>query len=123
MQKKVLVVEDNADTREVLAMLLQMEGFNVITAEDGQEGISTAKLERPDLIITDLNMPRLDGIEMIRVLRDESEFRDVPIVALTAYGSEMGKKAMEAGANRSVRKPVAFDLFANDLKNWWDSIG
>src|ERR671938_182868 len=116
MFKKVLVVEDNVDTREVIALLLQMEGFDVITAQDGQDGISAARIERPDFIITDLNMPRLNGIEMIKILRGQPGFEDVPIVALTAYGSEMAHQAVEAGANRSMRKPVAFDLFVNDLK-------
>ena len=122
MSKKVLIVEDNVDTREVIALLLQMEGFDVITAQDGQDGISAARTERPDLIITDLNMPRLNGIEMIKILRGQRDFDDVPIVALTAYGSELAHKAVEAGANHSMRKPVAFDLFISDLRRSFDSL-
>jgi DNA-binding response OmpR family regulator len=85
---KILVVEDNLDTRELLHLYLMMGGFSVITAEDGREGLDAAEAEHPDLIITDISMPHLNGIEMTRLLRAKADFESVPIVVLTAHRSE-----------------------------------
>jgi CheY-like chemotaxis protein len=93
--KKILVVDDSADTREMMAKLLELERFVVVTAEDGRVGLDVAESERPDLIITDINMPNLNGLEMITLLRKQSWFTRVPILAITAYGSNI---ALECGA-------------------------
>ena len=117
MLAKVLVVEDNTDTRELIAVLLNMEGYAVTTAEDGQQGITQASLQRPDVIVTDINMPKLTGIEMIRKLRDLPEFSSVPIVVLTAYGIDLAQDALASGATQSLAKPVDFDLLVRTIKD------
>src|SRR5215813_14424427 len=99
--EKILVVDDSSDTREMMTKLLEMEDFNVITAEDGRVGFDTAKAERPDMIITDINMPNLNGIEMIRLLRGEVDFTRTPIMAITAYGQSVAREAIDAGANHA----------------------
>lgn len=114
---KVLVVEDHTDTRELIAMLLNLEGYAVATAADGQQGISQASLQQPDIIITDINMPNLTGTEMIRRLRDLPEFSSVPIVVLTAYGNDVALDAMTSGANKALAKPVDFDLLVGAIKD------
>ena len=114
---KVLVVEDNTDTRELIAMLLNMEGYAVDTAEDGQQGIAQASLQRPDIIVTDINMPKLTGIEMIKRLRDLPEFSSVPIVVLTAYGKDIALDALTSGATQALTKPVDFDLLVGAIKD------
>ncbi len=115
MSKKILVVEDNADSREVFVTLLEMEGFKVITAENGQEGLDRAASEHPALIITDVNMPVLDGVGMIETLRRNKSLAHLPIIVLTAYGDKTAGRAIQAGANRALTKPVEFTLLMNHI--------
>ena len=121
MTEKILVVDDSRDTREMMTKLLELESFNVITAEDGRIGFDTAKAERPDIIITDINMPNLNGIEMIRLLRDEVDFSSVPIMAITAYGQNVAQEAVEAGANQATTKPIDFDKLIRGIRYLLDS--
>lgn len=113
---KILVVEDNLDTRELLHLYLMMSGFSVITAEDGREGLGMAEVEHPDLIITDISMPNLNGIEMTRLLRAQPEFEKVPIVVLTAHRSGSITEAVHAGATRTMYKPVILDSLIDDVR-------
>jgi CheY-like chemotaxis protein len=105
---KILVVEDNLDSRNLLHFFLITKGHEVNTSVDGAEGLYMAKAEKPDLIITDLTMPNLDGIEMIKQIRNEPLTADIPIVIYTAFGSESAALALQAGANKTFDKP--FDL-------------
>ena len=114
--KKILVVDDSADTREMMAKLLELESFVVVTAEDGRVGLDVAESERPDLIITDINMPNLNGLEMITLLRKQSWFTRVPILAITAYGSNIALDALDAGADRAMTKPVEFDALIDGIR-------
>jgi CheY-like chemotaxis protein len=114
--EKILVVDDSDDTREMMAKLLELESFTVVTAEDGCAGLDAAAIERPDLIITDINMPNLNGIEMIRMLRQQPEFVRVPILAITAYGSNVANEAIEAGADRATTKPIEFETLIDGIK-------
>ena len=108
MPQKILVVEDTVDTRELLHLYLTREGFEVILAADGGEGLYRAKADRPDLIITDINMPNLSGTDMIKQLREEADFAVLPIIALTAYGKDYSKDAIDAGASAAIGKPFDF---------------
>lgn len=119
--EKILVVDDSSDTREMMTKLLELEDFNVITAEDGRIGFDTAKAERPDMIITDINMPNLNGIEMIRLLRGEMDFTSVPIMAITAYGQSVAREAIDAGANHATTKPIDFDSLIRGIRQLLDS--
>src|SRR5215216_3869156 len=94
--EKILIVDDSDDTREMMTKLLELESFTVVTAEDGRIGLRVAEAEHPDLIITDINMPNLNGIEMIKLLRELPEFGSVPIMAITAYGNTVATEAIEA---------------------------
>ncbi|HVG20164.1 MAG TPA: response regulator [Blastocatellia bacterium] len=120
MPKKILVVEDNLDTRELFHLYLSTEGFTVVTASDGREGLYMAQAERPDLIITDMNMPNLDGITLVRQLRAQAEFKDVPIIVCTAFGIESRDNAIRAGANRAVDKPTHFEGIIDDINELLD---
>ncbi len=120
MSKTILVVEDTVDTRELLHLYLTNEGFTVILASDGGEGMYMAKSNRPDLIITDIHMPNLSGIDMIKQLREESELAGIPIIALTAYGKDYAEEAIGAGASETMHKPFEFDALiamVNSLLN------
>jgi CheY-like chemotaxis protein len=114
--QKILVVDDSDDTREMMAKLLEIEAFMVVTAEDGSAGLTVAAAELPDLIITDVNMPNLNGIEMIRQLRKRPGFDSVPIMAITAYGNRAANEALEAGADRTATKPVEFKALAIEIR-------
>ena len=116
MPDKILVVDDSADTREMMAKLLELEAFTVVTAEDGRMGLKVADDELPDLIITDINMPNMSGIEMIKELRKQPWCRSVPIMAITAYGNGVAKDALEAGADRAATKPIQFNAVIVEIK-------
>ncbi len=111
MSGKILVVEDTADARELLVCALELEGFRVISAEDGYRAVEMAKAEAPDLIITDINMPKMDGIQMIKAMRQEVQLKDVPILVISAYQSGIIKDALNAGATAAMKKPIEFDAF------------
>lgn len=84
--KKILVVDDEVHIVQVVAIKLRNNGFEVITAENGAEGLELAIQERPDLIVSDFQMPVMSGLEMIENLRAKPETRDIPVVMLTARG-------------------------------------
>jgi CheY-like chemotaxis protein len=108
---KILIVDDNTELRDLLTFMLSESGFLVVTAVDGLMGLKIAEAERPDLIITDIEMPRLNGIQMIARLRRQLGFSEVPILAVSAYGSGELDAAISAGANQALQKPIDFDSF------------
>ena len=109
-QRTILLAEDHADSREMLAVMLEMDGYRVIRAEDGVEAYERARQDTPDLIITDVNMPRMNGIDLIRAIRDaENGLSQIPIIAITAYGSSFCLEACEAGANEAIPKPLGYE--------------
>lgn len=117
MAKKVLVVEDNLDSLEVLEILLTHQGYDVVTAEDGRTGLEKAEAELPDLILTDMRMPVLSGPEMVKHLRQNPQFSRTPIIVLTADVDGQAK-AIEAGANDILIKPVAFERLTSIIKTY-----
>ena len=117
MPKKILIVEDNLDMRELIHLYLTREGFLVVTASDGREGLYMANAERPDLIITDINMPGLNGLELIRQLRVLPEFKDLPILVFTAFGFVERDNALHAGATRAADKPMDFEKLIDEVND------
>ncbi len=106
----VLVTDDDADTRELFRTMLGLRGFAVIEASDGEQAVSLAESERPDLILMDLHLPVLDGVEAACLLREHGEFNDVPIVAITAHDSADSRAdAADCGFDEYVTKPIDFD--------------
>jgi len=116
MPKKILVVEDNLDTRELIHLHLSMEGFTVVIAANGREGLYMATAERPDVIISDINMPEVSGLDMIRQLREEPELHDTPVLVLTALGREEMDQGIRAGADRAMNKPVHLDSLVDEVR-------
>jgi DNA-binding response OmpR family regulator len=112
---KILIVEDDLDTREALRLYLKLEGFTVIIASDGKEGIEAAISQNPDLIITDAHMPNLDGVEMTKRLRANPVFRGLPIIILAGLGSALEHEAISAGADEIVIKPAGPDLLVSKV--------
>ena len=103
----ILVVEDSDDTRHVLNLELRHRGCRVFTAADGHAGVETALSVRPDLILMDLNLPRLDGLAATERIRRHSELDEVPIIAVTAYDTYgIREAALEAGCQDYLLKPL-----------------
>ena len=104
----VLVVDDEDDSRMMLKHYLEKEGCTVIEATDGYEAVEKAVKEHPDLIIMDMAMPLVDGVNSARTIRLHEELNGVPIVGLTAFGSFYEPRAMDAGCTEVLHKPVDF---------------
>jgi len=104
MSVRILVVEDSFETRDSLTVLLELCGYDVIVASDGREGLARALSDSPDLIVTDVRMPAVNGIEMLRELRRCDNF--TPVVVVTGYSKEYASDAFHAGADRVIAKPL-----------------
>jgi CheY-like chemotaxis protein len=104
--RTILVVDDFDDTRLLLRTYLERKGFRVIEAEDGVQAVAQAQHESPDLIIMDVQMPKLDGLSATRKIRAVKELDGVPIVAVSAYGADLFREqALAAGCNEYVSTP------------------
>ena len=107
---RILYIEDNLESRILIRRVLEAEGYTVIEAENGLEGLNLAVTESPDLILMDINLPDIDGYECTARLREINSFRHVPIVALTANAlSGDREKALDAGCDDYISKPVDID--------------
>ena len=106
MEKKILVVDDELHLIEMVQMRLEANGYEVITANDGEEGLEKAKSEKPDLILLDVMMPKMDGYEACSLLKNDEQLRKIPVVLFTGKAQEdfedVGKKA---GADAFITKP------------------
>lgn len=107
-KKSILVVEDNPSIREPLCFLLEDEGYDVASAEDGEKALDSVRANRPDLIFLDIMMPRKNGLEVLTELKGAAETESIYIVMFSANGdSDELDKCMEVGANEFVRKPYS----------------
>ena len=105
-----MVVEDFEDNRFMMRRLLEMSGYRVIEAVNGQEAVETARREKPDLILMDLSLPLLDGLAATRRIREQDGLGKVPIVAVSAHDTaDFHADALAAGCNEYVTKPIDFD--------------
>lgn len=106
MKKTILVADDSPTIRKFVSIALTMRGFDVVVACDGMEAIEKLPANKIDLIITDLNMPNLDGFEFIKSVRENTQYRDVPIIILTSLsGNAEIERGIKVGANSYVVKP------------------
>jgi len=105
----ILVVDDSADNVAMLSLHLQQEGYRVVTATNGEEAISVACYTLPNLILMDISMPRLDGLGATRRIRENDALRDIPIIAITAFGTEgFQRAAYDVGVSGYLTKPIDF---------------
>jgi len=104
--KKVLVVEDNSDNREVCVTVLRHYGYEVVEAVNGEGGLAKAREEKPDIILMDLSLPVMDGWEVTRKLKSDPELNGIPVIAITAHAMSGDEaKALDAGCNGYLSKP------------------
>jgi CheY-like chemotaxis protein len=114
---KILVIEDNRDSRDILAKLLRMSGYDVISANDGEAGLAAATKQEPDLIITDIHMPNMNGIEFVQRVRKDQALDKTPVLVVTAFGAHVAREAINAGADAAAEKPFDFDRFLLTVEN------
>ena len=118
-RKKILVVDDNEKNRYLISFILEKNGIEVVTANDGLEGVETARKQQVDLIIMDIKMPKMDGYEATRMVKKLEGYQSVPIIALTSYamaGDE--KKAMDAGCDGYVSKPIDPETIMDEIRKY-----
>ena len=107
MAKKVLVVDDNPISRELIHEVLENSDLTVVEAENGEEALSMIVLERPDIVLLDIQLPVFDGYEVLRRVRSDPGLDNLPVVALTAYAMQQDReKALAAGFDDFVTKPI-----------------
>jgi CheY-like chemotaxis protein len=119
MAFSVLVVEDDADSRDLLNFRLTREGYIVRTAGDGISGFHVARIKKPNVIITDITLPEMNGLELIRQIRLDPEIAETPIAVYTAYTREEMEIVFSAGANRSFYKPLDIDKVIDYINELW----
>lgn len=114
---RVLIVEDNAMNRDMLSRRLERLGFGVLLAHDGQEGLTVAASERPDVILMDVGLPVLDGLEATRRLKSGAATRAIPVIVLTAHAmSGDRERAFAAGCDEYDTKPIDFPRLVDKIR-------
>ncbi len=118
MPKHILIVDDSKTVRNLVAFIMKKEGFKVTTAEDGLDGLEKLySLESIDLIISDVNMPRMDGFSFIKTVREQEAYRDVPIIVLSTEGQDKDiQTGLGLGANLYMVKPAQPDKMVKNVK-------
>jgi DNA-binding response OmpR family regulator len=117
-KKKILAVDDEPNILMSIEFILEMEGYEVHTAHDGEEALEVARRVRPDLILLDVNMPRKDGYEVCRILRDQQDMAGTKVIMLTAKGQTLEKKkGLEVGADEYVTKPFSAEDLLQKIRD------
>ena len=105
-RKRILIVDDEKDLVDILKARLEIEGYEILAAYDGQEGLEKAQEEKPDLILLDVMMPKMNGYQVCRLLKYDEEFQNIPVIIITARGQEQDKMTGdEVGADEYITKP------------------
>ncbi|MCX5698005.1 MAG: response regulator [Candidatus Omnitrophica bacterium] len=119
MKRTILLIEDNEQNLCLATFLLEQNGFKVIPARSGPEGIELAGRIQPALIILDIQLPQMDGYAVARELRQNPTLKDVPIVAVTSYVMVGDReRALEAGCNGYIEKPINPDTFISQIEKY-----
>jgi len=116
-QKKILVVDDEADLVETVRFVLELQGFNVLVSYNGEDALNQARKESPDLILLDIMLPKLDGYKVCRLLKFDERYKHIPILMLTAKTQEKDKTiGKETGADEYITKPFEMDELIEKVK-------
>jgi len=116
VKKKVLVIEDDEKNLRLMEDLLEFNGYIVIKAMDGKQGVDSVRTEKPDLILMDIQMPVMDGMEATKILKGDEETRDIPIIALTSYAMQGDEQRIrESGCDGYMTKPIDVKHFLKEV--------
>lgn len=119
MRARILVVEDNPANLELMRYLLQSFGHTVLTAPDGEAGVAMVRKERPDLVLCDVQLPKLDGLGVARVLKGDPQLCSVPLIAITAFAMVGDRERMlQAGFDGYLPKPITPENFLRDIETF-----
>ncbi len=119
LSKKILIVDDNQDGRELVVKILKKVGYQMIEAVDGEEALEKAIAEKPDLILMDISIPKIDGYEVTKRLKSQVTFKNILIIALTAHAMKGDReKAMEAGCDGYISKPINIHELPDQIKSY-----
>jgi len=117
--KRILVVEDNETNIYLISFILRKNGYEVTEARTGEEGVELAIKDKPDLIIMDIQLPGIDGLEATRKIRESEADGEVPIIALTSYAMTGDReRALKAGCTGYIEKPINPDTFISEIKKY-----
>lgn len=115
--KKILIVEDNEINLKLIRTVLKARGFLIAEARDGEEALKIIGAERPDIILMDIQIPKVDGLEVTRRIRSMEDLKERPIIALTAHAMEGDRnKILEAGCDGYIAKPINTRTFINEIE-------
>lgn len=120
MTKKVLIVEDYEDSRVLLKLLVESFGYEALVAKNGKEAIQIANEEVPDLIMMDIALPVMNGIEATKIIKNSVDISHIPIIAITAHGVVIDKEAIKAGCIEVINKPLDYHNFLPILQKYLD---
>ncbi len=116
MPARILAVDDSPTVLEMITQILESGGYSVLTAVDGAEALDTARAERPDLILLDVMLPKLDGYRVCRLLKFDQNYRDIPIIMLTAKAEDQAMATgIRTGADQYLTKPVDPDTLLSAI--------
>ncbi len=117
--KRILVVEDNETNMYLIGFILRKNGYEVVEARSGEEGVELALKEKPDLVIMDIQLPGIDGLEATRRIRESKADGKIPIIALTSYAMAGDReKSLSAGCTGYIEKPINPDTFIDEIKKY-----
>ncbi|MDX1638407.1 MAG: response regulator transcription factor [Balneolaceae bacterium] len=116
-KQTILVVDDEQDLLDLIEYNLKKEGFDVLKAEDGEEGIEVAREHRPNLVLLDIMMPKMDGLEVVEVMREDEDLKRIPIIFLTARGDEKTEvEGLDKGGDDYITKPISTTKLISRIK-------
>lgn len=119
MAKKILIVEDEPRNLKLVRDLLERFGYETIEATDGEQSIELARTQKPDLILMDIMMPKMDGLEATRIIKEDVITKHIPVVALTSYAMKGDKeRTLEAGCDGYISKPIDIRELMKTVENF-----
>ena len=117
--RTILVVEDQEDNRQILRDLLESAGFRMIEAHDGAQALAMARSERPDLILMDIQLPEVSGLEVTKWLKDDQDLKRIPVVAVTAFAMKGDEERIrEGGCEAYLSKPISVGKFIETVRRF-----
>lgn len=116
MANKIMIVDDDVDMVDATKMVLEMEGYEVVTAHDGDEALQKVEAEMPDLILLDRYMPGKTGVEVCKILKGRAKTKNIPVLIFTASGSDLPDLVVQAGADGYFLKPFAPEDLLAEVK-------
>ena len=119
MSKCILVVEDQADNRRILRDMLSNAGYELVEAESGEEALTAVEAHRPDLILMDIQLPEVSGLEVTKWLKDDPELKTIPVVAVTAFAMKGDEERIrEGGCEAYLSKPISVGKFIETIRHF-----